>query len=226
MVTVASVRTLVMAGTLVLALVSCADDPDSGSADDREPSTSSASPGSDEPLVVWPAPDDPEELAQEAGVIFEVIEHLTYHVHAHLDVFLDGQPVQVPPGIGINIDDPAVQSFSGPLGPGYGGIQPPGCEQPCISELHTHDPDGVLHTESEADEAHTLGQFFVEWDVALTADCVGDYCAPDTEIAFYVDGEPFEGNPATIEIADRREISIVIGAPPAEIPASFDFSEG
>ena len=164
-------------------------------------------------------------LARNAGVRFEVIEHLKYHVHAHLDVFVDGQPIQVPPGIGINVDDPAVHEFSGPLGPGYGGIQPPGCEQPCISALHTHDPDGVLHTESATTEGNTLGQFFIEWDVALTEECVADYCAPDTDIVFYVDGEPFDGDPATIELADHREIAIVIGAPPDTIPDSFAFVE-
>ena len=219
----ASIRSVVVAGALALALGSCGDDGGRESAADRETSSPSASPSSDGPLVLWPAPDDPEALASEAGVIFEVIEHLKYHIHAHLDVFVDGQPVQVPPGIGINIDDPAILEFSGPLGPGYGGLEPPGCEQPCISELHTHDPDGILHTESETAEAHTLGQFFTEWDVALTEECVADYCAPDTEIAFYVDGEPFEGDPTTIEIADHREIAIVIGTPPDEIPDSFAF---
>ena len=219
----ASIRSVVVAGALALALGSCGDDGAKEPAADRESPSPSASPSSDEPLVLWPAPDDPEALASEAGVIFEVIEHLKYHIHAHLDVFVDGQPVQVPPGIGINIDDPAVLEFSGPLGPGYGGLKPPGCEQPCISELHTHDPDGILHTESETAESHTLGQFFTEWDVPLTQECVADYCAPDTEIAFYVDGEPFEGDPTTIEIANHREIAIVIGTPPAEIPDAFDF---
>jgi hypothetical protein len=216
-----AIRSLVVSGALVLALASCGDDGGDDSADHPETSSPSVSPGSDEPLAVWPAPDDPEALASEAGVPFEVTEHLAYHVHAHLDVFVEGQPVQVPPGIGINIDDPAVHEFSGPLGPGYGGIEPPGCEQPCISALHTHDPDGVLHTESATVEGNTLGQFFVEWDVALTEECVGDYCAPDTEIAFYVDGEQFAGDPATIELVDQREIAIVIGTPPDEIPDSF-----
>jgi hypothetical protein len=220
----ASIRRFVVAGTLALALGSCGgDDGGNVSADDRETSSQSESPTSDEPLVLWPAPDDPKALARKAGVRFEVIEHLKHHVHAHLDFFLDGQPVQVPPGIGIAIADPAVREFSGPLGPGYGGIEPPGCKQPCISELHTHDPDGVLHTESVTAEVHTLGQFFIEWDVALTEECVADYCTPDTEIAFYVDGELFEGDPATIELVDHREIAIVIGTPPDEIPASFDF---
>ena len=210
------------AGALAVALGSCGDDGGNDSADDREASSPSESANSDGPLVLWPAPDDPETLAGKAGVTFEVIEHLTYHVHAHLDVFVDGQQVEVPPGIGIDIDNPAVREFSGPLGPGYGGLQPPGCEQPCISELHTHDPDGVLHTESLTADGHTLGQFFIEWDVALTEECVADYCAPDTEIAFYVDGEPFEGDPGTIKLVDDREIAIVIGTPPDQIPDSFD----
>ena len=204
-----------------LALASCADE-GSSSADGGGTSSPSVSPTSDEPLALWPAPEDPEALASEAGVVFEVIEHLDHHVHAHLDVFVDGQPVLVPPGVGIDIENPAVREFSGPLGPGYGGIEPPGCERPCISELHTHDPDGVLHTESVTAGVHNLGQFFIEWDVTLTEECVADYCAPDTAIAFYVDGELFDGDPATIEIADHREIAVVIGAPPDEIPDSFD----
>jgi hypothetical protein len=187
---------------LMLVLSSCGGNPDSDSAGDGRTASPPASRTSEEPLALWPAPDDPEALARQAGVTFEVIEHLKYHVHAHLDVFVDGQPIQVPPGIGINIDDPAVQEFSGALGPGYGGIEPPGCEQPCISELHTHDPDGVLHTESATTQGHTLGQFFVEWAVPLTRECVGNRCAPDTDIAFYVDGEPFDGDPTTIELTD------------------------
>jgi hypothetical protein len=38
-----------------------------------------------------------------------------------------------------------------------------------------------------------------------------------------VDGDRFEGDPATIELSDQKEIAIVIGSPPATIPASFDF---
>ena len=219
----ASIRGFLVAGTLALALGSCGDDGGHDSAAGGDTSSPSVSPSADEPVVLWPAPDDPKALARRAGVTFEVIEHLKYHVHAHLDVFVDGQPVEVPPGIGINIDDPDVHEFSGPLGPGYGGIEPPGCKQPCISELHTHDPDGVLHTESATAQAHTLGQFFTEWDVVLADECVAEYCVPDTEIACYVDGELFEGDPATIEIADHREIALVIGTPPDTIPDSYDF---
>ena len=60
--------------------------------------------------VSWPAPKNPMALARAAGLVPEVNEHLTYHVHSHLDVFVSGKRVRVPAGIGINIADPAVKS--------------------------------------------------------------------------------------------------------------------
>ncbi len=174
------------------------------------------------PLDLWPAPADPLERAQLAGLEPAQREHLDYHVHAHLDIFVDGQPVVVPAGIGINVDDPGVRRFDDPGGTAYGGIEL--CDVACISPLHTHDTTGILHTESPTAEPNTLGQFFVEWGVELDASCVGEFCRPATPIAVYVDGEPYAGNPADIVLTDLKQIAIVIGTPPAEIPATADFS--
>jgi hypothetical protein len=155
-----------------------------------------------------------------AGLVPDTKETLQHHVHSHLDVFIDGVRQIVPAGIGIRIDDPSVKT--GP-GPSYGGISTP-CQQPCISPLHTHAPDGVLHTESPVDVDNTLGQFFTEWGVALDGRCVGEYCSPETPIAIYVDGQPVAADTAAvtgIALLDRREIAIVIGTPPATIPKAF-----
>jgi len=138
-------------------------------------------------------------------------------VHAHLDVFVNGQPVTVPGGIGINIKDRAVKK--GP-GPSYGGISPP-CAAVCISPLHTHGPDGILHTESKDPKPHRLGQFFTEWNVTLTTSCVGGYCRPDASIQILVNRSKFTGDPQQIELTDRKEIAIVIGSPPGHIPTGF-----
>ena len=175
--------------------------------------------------VPWPAPSDPLDLAVAAGLEPETHEFLDYHVHAHLDVFVNGSPVEVPAGIGIDITDPAVHTTPSDLGPTYGGIDPP-CAQPCISPLHTHDPTGVLHTESAVDDPNSLGQFFTEWDVALTPECVGGYCSSDASIQVFVNGEVFSGDPADIELADQLEIAIVIGSPPEEIPSEFPDAAG
>jgi hypothetical protein len=150
-------------------------------------------------------------------------EQLAYHVHAHLDVFLNGRAVTVPAGIGINISDPGVHRFPGPGGTnGYGGISL--CTKPCISPLHTHDTSGILHTESATVTPNRLGQFFIEWGVRLTPACVGPFCAPAAPIAIFVDGTRFQGDPRQIGLANHREIAIVIGSPPTQIPGAADFS--
>ena len=160
----------------------------------------------------------------QAGLKPQPKEFLTNHVHAHLDVFVDGKPVTVPSGIGIKIDDPAVRRFNEADGStSYGGIDL--CNEPCISPLHTHDVSGIIHTESSDPQPNTLGEFFTEWGVALDASCVGTYCSPTTKIAIYIDGEPTTGDPRGIELTDHREIAIVIGAPPPEIPKTADFSK-
>jgi hypothetical protein len=165
----------------------------------------------------WPAPSNPLELAVKAGLTPEVKEFVLFHVHAHLDVFVNGAAVVVPAGIGINIDDPGVKRGAGPS---YGSISM--CSKPCISPLHTHATDGVLHTESKSTAPNKLGQFFIEWDVKLDANCVAEYCSPQTPIAIYVNGKKFTGDPTTIELTNLKEIAIVIGTPPSGgIPKEF-----
>jgi hypothetical protein len=148
-------------------------------------------------------------------------------VHAHLDVFENGQKVTVPAGLGIDIDNPGVHDFPdtppGSGETGYGGIDPP-CDTPCISPLHTHDVSGIIHTESATRKYNTLGQLFTEWNVKLDENCVNTYCKPDTDIAFYVDGKPYTRDPRAIPLTNLEEIAIVIGTPPAEIPSQGDFS--
>ena len=146
----------------------------------------------------------------------------TFHVHAHLDVFVNGRHVVVPAGIGINIKDPGVQSGPNPDGStGYGGIRL--CATPCISPLHTHDNTGILHTESATAVPNRLGQFFTEWHVRLGRACVGGYCRP-SNIQFYVNGNRYKGDPRAIPLTNHKEIAIVIGTPPKKIPKTGDFS--
>jgi hypothetical protein len=171
----------------------------------------------------WPAPPNPMALAVKAGLTPETAERLEYHVHAHLDVFVDGKQIVVPGGIGIDTTNPGVHSGVVNGFPAYGGIVVP-CNAPCISPLHTHDATGVLHTESSTRKNNTLGQFFTEWNVKLTPTCVATYCSPATPISVYVNGTKFTGDPTTIPLSNLKEIAIVIGSPPAQIPGSFDTS--
>jgi hypothetical protein len=54
---------------------------------------------------------------------------------------------------------------------------------------------------------------------------VNTYCQPAKTIAVYVDGKAFTGDPATIELSNHKEIAIVIGTPPANVPSTADFNQ-
>ncbi len=160
---------------------------------------------------VWPAPPNPMQLTRKAGLTPETHEFVFLHVHSHLDVFVNGKRVVVPAGIGIDIHNKAVHKFTNPQDGSnvYGGIAQP-CAKPCISPLHTHADDGILHTEAKKDQFNRLGQFFTEWGRKLPANA--KVC---------VDGERFKGDPHAIQLKDKREIAIVIGKLPATIPSKF-----
>ena len=204
----------------VLALAAC-----SSSAKTASPSTTTTTspPAPTVGALPWPAPADAMARTHAAGLVPRGYETLQHHVHAHLDVFLNGVHQVVPAGLGINIKDPAVHTGQVDGQPAYGGISPP-CKQACISPLHTHDVSGVLHTESPTNVDNTLGELFVEWNVKLSADCAGGYCKPNWPVAFYVDGARYKGDPTKIALTNHKEIAVIIGKPPAQIPAAADFS--
>jgi hypothetical protein len=172
----------------------------------------------------FPAPHDPMALARAAGLVPETAEQLTYHVHSHLDVFIDAVHILVPAGLGIDITNRGVHKFKTDGLPSYGGIIVP-CDAPCISPLHTHDVTGILHTESSTPKGNTLGELFIEWDVRLDQNCFATYCKPETAVAVYVNGTRFVGDPRRIVLNDHTEIAVVVGTPPAHIPNTADWTQ-
>ena len=86
----------IAAACCLLLLAGCGGDGGSGEAKGAAPN--------------WPAPANPMELTRGAGLVPERAEFLQYHVHAHLDVFFNGDPVTVPAGIGIDTTNPAAVS--------------------------------------------------------------------------------------------------------------------
>ena len=111
----------------VLVVAGCGDDANGGVDESRDQARQAASaPASSDADagVLRPAPPDPLERTLEAGLQLERKEFLVHHAHAHLDVFVDGKPIVVPAGIGINIEDPEVKRFQDPGGAAaYGGIR-------------------------------------------------------------------------------------------------------
>jgi hypothetical protein len=156
-------------------------------------------------LPPWPAPADATAAARDAGLPMLSSEGMVEHIHVHLDVVVDGRPVAVPSNIGID------------------------AARGAISPLHTHDDSGVIHIESPVKRQFSLGEFFSEWQVSLSADNIGGLRAVDGKtVRAYVNGQPRSGNPAAIMFAQHDEIALLYGPPqPGEkVPATYDFPPG
>jgi hypothetical protein len=179
----------------------------------------SSAPEPDSGKPPWPRPEDTLARARRAGATPDRREYGTYHIHAHLDVFVNGRPVIVPAGLGIEIRDPEVKTNEPGEPTSFGGIKL--CEKACIAALHTHGEDGVVHVEAQKRADFTLGQLFKVWNVRLTGRCISGYCEPRAPIAVFVNGQRLLTESADLVFKDGQEIAIVIGSPPKKIPEEF-----
>jgi len=128
-------------------------------------------------------------------------EQFVLHVHTHLAVFVNGQPYQIPPGVGLL--QPA-------LVPGSTNFY---TATNCFYWLHTHAADGIIHIESpSATHVFTLGDFFAEWRQPLSSSQVGPAKGPVT--AFF-NGKPWTKDPAAIPLGAHYMIQLDVGKPMA-----------
>ena len=143
------------------------------------------------------------------GIHCNTSEQVAYHVHAHLTVYVNGELRPVPPGIGIVLPV-ATQTANGPI---YGASS-------CYYWLHVHAQDGVIHIESPSVKHYTLGNFFDIWGQHLSSTQVG----PETgTLTVFVDGRPYNGNPAAILLESHEDIQIDVGTPVVP-PQKVDWS--
>ena len=140
------------------------------------------------------------------GIQCNANEQLLFHIHAHLDIFVNGQLMYIPPQIGIIPDK-------------------------CIYWLHTHDETGIIHIESPIKADFTLGQFFDLWKRKLNNLQGFDNIFNGRESpTVYINGSkvPNGMNYRNIKLHAHDEIALVYGKPlqPANIPSAYDFPQG
>ena len=111
------------------------------------------------------------------------------HHHIQLSIFVDGQPVVVPAGIGYS---PELSVFS---------------------PLHTHDTQGIVHVESaDPNFEPVLGQFMDVWGVYFTPTCIGSESNDgDRSLRVYVDGDEYTGDPTLLPLTDMLSVVITFG---------------
>ncbi|HWE91695.1 MAG TPA: hypothetical protein VG317_19695 [Pseudonocardiaceae bacterium] len=153
----------------------------------------------------WDNASDVTGAVHNAGLPMLPQEALTEHIHVHLDVIVNGQPVTVPQYVGI---DNVAQS---------------------ISPLHTHDTSGVIHIESPRQATFSLAQFFTEWNIALSSGRIGGYADGNGDtLRAYVNGKQVSGSPGAITFNAHDEIALIYGpaTASANVPSSYNFPAG
>lgn len=133
------------------------------------------------------------------GIRCQTREQTIFHIHAHLTVFVNGSPRQIPAGIGI----PGARAQNSSQGQFIGSGT-------CFYWLHTHAADGIIHIESPIQRIYTLGNFFDEWGQPLGPSQVGPVTGPVT--ALY-DGKVYQGNPRDIPLNAHAQIQLEVGTP-------------
>ncbi|MFL6475894.1 MAG: hypothetical protein ACJ70Y_02825 [Nitrososphaera sp.] len=133
-----------------------------------------------------------------SGIECHKSEQFHYHIHSHLDIFVNGVQQQIPSQIGI---------LSSPS---------------CLYWLHTHSGDGVIHVEAPETRQFTLGQFLDIWKQTSNSTVLFNSVS-NMSVTAYVNGEKFEGDYRTIPIESLKEIVLAYGTPPKDIPSDHDF---
>ena len=132
------------------------------------------------------------------GIDSDAAERLAFHVHAHLQIYVDGLQRAVPPGIGVVPPLEVRQTARGPFVVGGAGFY----------WLHTHDDSGVVHVESPVERRFTLGELFDVWGQPLGPDQVGPARGPVTAL---VDGAVVAGDPRDIPLTAHAVVQLDVG---------------
>lgn len=140
------------------------------------------------------------------GIPCGAMEVTTYHVHAHLTVYINGSQSTIPAGVGIA--DPAVDA-RGFVGSGT-----------CFMWLHTHDNTGIIHIEAPSEQTFTLSQFFDIWGKTLSSTQLED---TKGSVTAYVDGKKVNGNPGDIKLVNHESIVLMVGKS-VSVPDNYNFA--
>lgn len=104
------------------------------------------------------------------GVTCDRMEQGGYHIHVHLTIYVNGQRVIVPKGIGIAADGS------------------------CFYWLHTHTSDGIIHIEApQKQHNEALDDFLTIWHDGFARLGFPAVLNQQTGWKIYVNGKPFPG---------------------------------
>lgn len=133
------------------------------------------------------------------GAYCDALEQTAYHIHAHLSMWVNGQPYQLPQGVGIAPDNS------------------------CLYWMHVHDTTGVIHIEAPQNVSFTLGNFFDVWDQSFHSSNYPTQLSSTTGWTVYVNGKPYTGDFHSIPLTAHTLISMMYASPNAKPDTTYNW---
>jgi len=123
------------------------------------------------------------------NIACQSMEQLAYHIHAHLSIYINGQPFALPAQIGIAPD------------------------ASCYYWLHTHDTSGIVHIESPTNTTYPLKTFFKLWEDNFSSLGYPSQLNTTDGWTVYVDGKLYTGDFHNIQLVSHELITMAYNSP-------------
>jgi hypothetical protein len=127
---------------------------------------------------------------------------VSYHVHVHVAIFVNGVQERIPAGAGI--DQPRLSEQI------PGGLFVDNSGSSCLYWLHVHANDGIIHVEAPHQMSFILGQFFDIWGQPLSRTQVGP---AQGAVTAFVNGKVWSGDPRNIPLTGQSVVQLDVGTP-------------
>lgn len=126
-------------------------------------------------------------------------EQLAFHVHVHLSIYVDGQPVIIPAAIGIS-------------------------PTRCLYWLHTHTADGIIHEEAPYLRSFVLGDFLAIWKQRFSQLNYPQEFNAGTGWQAFVNGTAENGDFHTIPLKAHTLITLAYHSPGVQPDKYYNWS--
>ncbi len=136
------------------------------------------------------------------GIYCDQLEQTAYHIHVHLTIYINGQPVAVPQGVGIASD------------------------QSCFYWLHTHDSTGVVHIEAPQTASLTLQNFLDIWGQEFSQLGFQNELASSAGWTIYVNGQQVHGDFTSVGLTAHELITIAYNSPGVKPETTYNWPQG
>jgi hypothetical protein len=157
------------------------------------------------------------------GIECQANEQVAQHIHSYLNIYVNGQQQQVPPGTGIVAPANSQQQYGPALGVS---------DTPCYYWLHVHQNEpSIIHIESPNQDKYSVANLFHIWGQQIGGNqFMGNKVDANHKLVIEVfdnNGKlikTMNGDPSNVQFADHQTIVILYNSPNVKA-GPYDWSQ-